>query len=226
MTKRAEQERVRRREERRQREEARLREREFRKDPAWKLVSGWGGVEDDLALRACTRREEERIRNQIHCHQMENMMKRVYQIPTLFERQSQVHLSRKAVKEVLDGKMAKEQPKDSKSGGKSRKLSVKLQSKGVNSISPTPREEEEVKEEEDSDEYYESDPEDDKTCHHSLGEDVEEGTGLEDEIKDEVVEDGKEDARDSSPTHESQKLLDLPEENEGSDGKNEVGDVD
>lgn len=68
------------------REEARLKQRLTRRKPAWKSLSY--SVSEDLELRIQSRREEERIRREEFLQDMEMMLDRVEQIPTLFERQS------------------------------------------------------------------------------------------------------------------------------------------
>lgn len=70
------------------REEARLRENLMRKKPVWTMLAF--SHEEDLAMRLQLRREEEFLRNQEHKQRMQNMLGRVNQQPTLFERQSHV----------------------------------------------------------------------------------------------------------------------------------------
>lgn len=70
------------------REEARLRENLMRKKPVWSMLAF--SHEEDLAMRLQLRRDEEFLRNQENRQRMQNMLGRVNQQPTLFERQSHV----------------------------------------------------------------------------------------------------------------------------------------
>ncbi|KAK3921689.1 Protein FAM161A [Frankliniella fusca] len=74
------------REEQQRRAELRLKERLTRLTPAWRSIQY--STEEDLALRAAARRQEERERRREHGQLMRHMLHRVHTIPTLFERQS------------------------------------------------------------------------------------------------------------------------------------------
>lgn len=69
-------------------EEARWREKIMRKKPVWQALAY--SNEEDLAMRLQLRKDEEKLRKEEHLLRMQLMMGRVYQQPTLFERQSQV----------------------------------------------------------------------------------------------------------------------------------------
>lgn len=71
-------------------EEARWREKVMRKRPVWQALAY--SQEEDLAMRLQLRKEEERLRNEEHKQRMQQMLGRVNQQPTLFERQSQVSM--------------------------------------------------------------------------------------------------------------------------------------
>jgi hypothetical protein len=77
-----------RQEEKRKKEEARFKAHFVRLKPPWQALSY--STEEDLAMRIQTRREEERIRREEYEQDMKLMLGRVQNIPTLFERQSQV----------------------------------------------------------------------------------------------------------------------------------------
>ncbi|KAE8738080.1 hypothetical protein FOCC_FOCC016455 [Frankliniella occidentalis] len=74
------------REEQQRRAEVRLKERLTRLTPAWRSIQY--STEEDLALRAAARRQEEREQRREHGQLMRHMLHRVHTIPTLFERQS------------------------------------------------------------------------------------------------------------------------------------------
>jgi hypothetical protein len=86
---RAELEAAKQREHQRNIDEARTRARVLRRRPAWRSMTHMS-ARRELAMKAITRREEERSRQQDHSRSMGHMMGRVLGIPTLFERQSQV----------------------------------------------------------------------------------------------------------------------------------------
>lgn len=67
-------------------EEMRWREKVMRGKPVWQELSYTS--QDDIAIRLQMRKDEERLRQEEHRHHMDVMMGRVQQIPTLFERQS------------------------------------------------------------------------------------------------------------------------------------------
>ena len=75
-------------EENRKKEEVRFKAHITRLKPAWQALNY--STEEDLAMRIQTRREEEKIRRQEYEQDMHLMLSRVEEIPTLFERQSQV----------------------------------------------------------------------------------------------------------------------------------------
>jgi hypothetical protein len=74
--------------ENRKKEEARFKAHFMRLKPAWQALTY--STEEDLAMRIQTRREEERMRREEYEQDMKLMLNRVQNIPTLFERQSQV----------------------------------------------------------------------------------------------------------------------------------------
>lgn len=75
-------------EEQKLKEETRWREKVMRQRPVWQELNY--SHEEELAMRLQMRKEEEKLREQEHRHHMDLMHGRVQQIPTLFERQSQV----------------------------------------------------------------------------------------------------------------------------------------
>lgn len=84
-----EQEMCRRLEEQKLKEESRWREKVMRQRPVWQELNY--SHEEELAMRLQLRKEEERLREQEHRQHMDVMHGRVQQMPTLFERQSQVY---------------------------------------------------------------------------------------------------------------------------------------
>ncbi|XP_030765273.1 protein FAM161A-like [Sitophilus oryzae] len=69
-------------------DEARWREKVMRKKPVWQSLAY--SHEEDLAMRLQLRRDEDKLRNEEHKLRMQQMLGRVNQQPTLFERQSQI----------------------------------------------------------------------------------------------------------------------------------------
>ncbi|XP_076268836.1 uncharacterized protein LOC143201585 isoform X1 [Rhynchophorus ferrugineus] len=80
-------------------EEARWREKIMRKKPVWQALAY--SHEEDLAMRLQLRRDEEKLRHEEHRLRMQQMLGRVNQQPTLFERQSQIRFP-KTKRELID----------------------------------------------------------------------------------------------------------------------------